>query len=155
MAGWNAYRTASLIILLYCVLHSYGALISTPHFGAASDAVADSMRSVTFRAQGFTDSWYGFYLGFGWFVSVLFVLSAGQLWIIGGRPLAERRKDRGIVGLLAVTYAAGVWLCVLYFFPAALAFSLLALLAILWAIASDARALRRAAMQGGASRRET
>jgi hypothetical protein len=122
-SSWNAYRTASIVLMLYCALHSYGALLSTPHFGGESDAVLESMRSVEFNAQGFDDTWYGFYLGFGWFSSVLFAVSAVQLWIIAGRKLEERRKERGIVGSLALAYIAGVWLCARYFHPAALLFS--------------------------------
>jgi hypothetical protein len=145
---WNAYRAASIVLMLYCALHSYGALISTPHFGAASDAVLESMRSVRFDAQGFDDTWYGFYLGFGWFSSVLFAVSALQLWIIGGRSLEERRKERAIVGSLALAYVAGVWLCARYFHPAALVFAVVALGTILWAMISDARASRRTVLPG-------
>ena len=147
---WNAYRAASIVLLLYCALHSYGALIATPHFGGASDAVLQSMRSVKFDAQGFDDTWYGFYLGFGWFSSVFFAVSAVQLWIIGGRALEDRRKERGIVGSLALAYIAGVWLCARYFHPAALIFAFLALGTILWAMMSDAFASRRAAPPGAA-----
>jgi hypothetical protein len=141
---WNAYRTASLILIVYCVLHSYGALIATPAFGQSSDAVLASMRAVHFSAQGFNDSWYGFYLGFGWFVSVFLASSAAQLWIIGERRLTERHKDRAIVGVMAVAYAIGVWLCTRYLFPAALIFSAAVLLAILWGLISDAVALSQA-----------
>jgi hypothetical protein len=136
---WNAYRTASVILAVYCVLHSYGALLSTPRFGAASDAVLESMRSVQFAAQGFTDTWYGFYLGFGWFSSTLFALSALQLWVIGGRDIEERRRDRALVSLLALSNLIGVALCARYFFPAALIFSAASTLTIIWALVGDAR----------------
>jgi hypothetical protein len=140
---WNAYRTASLILIVYCALHSYGALIATPDFGGPGEAVRESMQAVQFSVQGFKDSWYGFYLGFGWFTSTLLALSAMQLWIIGGRGLAERRKDRAIVSLLAFAYAIAVWLCVRYFFPAPLIFSAAALLTIVWGLISDGVALSR------------
>jgi hypothetical protein len=26
-SSWNAYRTASIVLMLYCALHSYGALL--------------------------------------------------------------------------------------------------------------------------------
>ena len=100
---WNAYRSASLILIVYCVLHSYGALIATPPFGESSDAVLASMRAIHFSAQGFDDSWYGFYLGFGWFTSAFLASSAAQLWIIGGRGLADRHNDRAVVGAHCLT----------------------------------------------------
>jgi hypothetical protein len=141
---WNPHRIASVILIVYCVLHSYGALISTPRFGAASDAVLESMRSVRFTAQGFTDTWYGFYLGFGWSASTLFALSAFQLWVIGGRDLEERRRDWALVSLLALANAIGVVLCAQYFFPAALVFSTISNLTIIWALVSDAHRSRKA-----------
>ncbi len=147
-ANLNAYRAASIVLMLYCGLHSYGALISTPQFGASSDAVSDSMRSVKFLVQGFEDDWYGFYLGFGWFTSTLFALSAVQLWIIGRRKLEDRRRERGIVRSLALAYVAGVWLCARYFFPAALVFSMIALMTIVWAMISDTLKARRAEPPG-------
>lgn len=150
-SGWNAYRSASIVLLLYCALHSYGALISTPRFGAASDAVLESMRTVKFDAQGFQDSWYGFYLGFGWLASVLFAVSAAQLWIIGGRALEDRRRERGIACTLALAYVAGIVLCARYFHPAALVFAVVALGTILWAMMSDARESRRMGKQGTVS----
>jgi hypothetical protein len=56
------------------------------------------MKSVHFDAQGFDDSWYGFYLGFGWFVSLFFVLSAVLSWYIGGLPMRDRA---GLAAILA------------------------------------------------------
>jgi hypothetical protein len=140
---WNAHRIASVILIVYCILHSYGALIATPRFGAASDAVLESMRSVRFTAQGFTDTWYGFYQGFGWFASTLLALSALVLWVIGGRDLEQRRRDRALVMLVALANAIGVGLCARYFFPAALAFSSLATITIIWALVSDTRRYRK------------
>ena len=147
LKSWNAYRAAALVLLVFCVLHSYGALLSTPHFGAASDAVVESMRTVNFSAQGFTDTWYGFYLGFGWFSSILFAISGLQLWVIGGRDLATRRTDRTLVWLLAIANAIGIGLCARYFFPAALIFSIIATLAIFYALLHDSRMCSKAAAQ--------
>jgi hypothetical protein len=148
--SWNAYRAAAVVLLVFCVLHSYGALLSTPHFGAASDTVVESMRAVRFSAQGFTDTWYGFYLGFGWFSSILFAISGLQLWVIGGRDLATRRSDRTLVWLLAIGNAIGVGLCARYFFPAALVFSIIVTFAIFYALLHDSRMCRKVAAQGGA-----
>src|SRR5579883_167913 len=140
---WNSYRTASVILLVYCLLHSYGALIATPDFGGAADSVLKSMRETHFLVQGFEDTWYGFYLGFGWIASLFFVLTAMQLWIIGGRELVDRRRDRPLVVLLAVAYAIALGLCLQFFFPAPLGFSAAALVAIAWALISDAMRVRR------------
>ena len=90
----NPYRLASYVLGLYAMGHTAGALISTPKFGTAADAVATSMKSVHFEAQGFETSWYGFYLGFGWFVSLFFIVCDDQLvhrWTSGRQSRASRR----------------------------------------------------------------
>ena len=142
-AKWNAYRTAAVLLLLYCILHSYGALIATPDFGAQSDAVIRAMRSVHFTVQEFWNTWYGFYLGFGWFASIFFALSAVELWIIGGIDRAQQQLYRSICWTLAIAHAVGVGLCIRYFFAAPLLFSSLATIAIVWGLLSDRR-IRRA-----------
>jgi hypothetical protein len=103
------------------------------------------MRAVHFSAQGFTDTWYGFYLGFGWFSSILFAISGLQLWIIGGRDLASRRNDRPLIWLPAIAHAIGAGLCARYFFPAALLFSIIATLRIFYALLHDSRLCSKAA----------
>jgi hypothetical protein len=67
--------------------------VSTPHFGSASDAVLSAMRSVHFLASGSECTWYGFYLGFGYQVSIFFLFSAFVTWFpwfLGGRSLPEQ-----------------------------------------------------------------
>ena len=146
---WNTYRFAATVLILYCILHSYGALLTTPQFGADSDSVIAAMRSVHFPAQGFRDTWYGFYEGFGWFASVLFALSAAQLWIIGGWDDARRRSARSLVLALALAHAVGAALCLEYFFTAALFFSTLTTIAILWALWRDRQAISGSERAGG------
>jgi len=119
----NPYRLASYVLVLYAIGHSAGALISTPRFGAAADAVATSMKSVHFDAQGSDDSWYGFYLGFGWFVSIFFVLSAVLSWYIGGLPVRVRAGLAAITWPLCLGYAGSVAIAWKYLFAAPIIFS--------------------------------
>jgi len=119
----NPYRLASYILVLYAIGHTAGAVIWTPRFGAAAGAVATAMKSVHFDAQGFEVSWYGFYLGFGWFVSIFFILSAVISWHIGGLPMRDRGGLAAITWSLCLSYVAGAaiaWKC---FFAAPIAFS--------------------------------
>lgn len=119
----NPYRLASYVLVLYAMGHTAGALISTPKFGTAADAVATSMKSVHFEAQGFETSWYGFYLGFGWFVSLFFILSATIGWYIGGLPAGNRARLAAITWTLCLCYAGSAAIAWQYLFAAPLVFS--------------------------------
>jgi hypothetical protein len=119
----NPYRLASYVLVLYAMGHTAGALISTPKFGTAADAVATSMKSVHFEAQGFETSWYGFYLGFGWFVSLFFILSATISWYIGGLTVGNRARLAAITWPLCLCYAGSVAIAWKYLFAAPLVFS--------------------------------
>jgi hypothetical protein len=119
----NPYRLASYVLVLYAIGHSAGALISTPRFGTAADAVATSMQSVHFDAQGFDDSWYGFYLGFGWFVSLFFISSAVFSWHVGGLPIRDRAGLALITRSLCLSYAVSAAIAWKYLFTAPILFS--------------------------------
>jgi hypothetical protein len=138
----NPYRLASCVLVLYAIGHTAGAVISTPRLGAAADAVATTMKSVHFDAQGFEVSWYGFYLGFGWFVSLFFILSAVISWHIGGLPMRDRAGLAAITWSLCLSYVGSVaiaWKCL---FAAPIAFSSIVALLLATGCVRDAIALR-------------
>ena len=125
----NPFRLATLLLLLYCLGHTFGALVSTPHFGAASDAVTEAMKSVHFKALGSDCTWFGFYLGFGYNVSIFFLFSGVLTWFLGGMSLSDQRRWAPVTWALFASYAATVILAVRYFFaPPILFSSLIALL---------------------------
>ena len=127
MSKWqrfgNPYRLASYVLALFAIGHTAGALISTPRLGAAADDVATTMKSVHFDAQGFLATWYGFYLGFGWFVSVFFIFSAVLSWYIGGLPACQRADLAAITWSLCLSYIASIAIAFNYLFPAPILFS--------------------------------
>lgn len=124
MKKWlNPFRLATLLLVLYCAGHTLGALVSTPHFGPQSDAVMAAMKSVRFQASGADATWWGFYLGFGYDVSIFFLFSAVLTWFLGGMSLADQRRWAPIVWALFVSYALTVVLAVKWFFPAPIVFS--------------------------------
>lgn len=113
----NPFRVTSVLLLLYCLGHTLGALVSTPRFGAASDGVAAAMQSVHFTLDGSNCSWFGFYLGFGYDVSIFFLFSAVLTWFLGGMSPADQRRWSPITWALFASYAATLVLAVRYFFP--------------------------------------
>jgi hypothetical protein len=120
---FNAFRIASYLLILYALGHTLGAVVGTPRFGVASDAVVALMKTVTVKAQGADCTWYGFYRGFGAFVSIYFVFSAFAAWHLGG---ARGQVDRALLLLgwaLFISHLAGTVIAVAYFFPVPIAFS--------------------------------
>jgi hypothetical protein len=115
---FNTYRLAAYLLVLYTFGHTLGAVIETPKFGPESDAVVSMMKSVHVIAQGTDRTWYGFYRGFGWFVSVFFVFSIIILWHLGARTVRDRVGLAPVAWALFLSHAAGSIIACVYFFPA-------------------------------------
>jgi 4-amino-4-deoxy-L-arabinose transferase-like glycosyltransferase len=94
-----------------------------PRFGADSDGVLATMKSVRVVAQGSDRTWYGFYRGFGVFVSIFFAFSVFAAWRIGGATEQDRRSLLPIGWALFVSHAAAAIVAVAYFFPVPVALS--------------------------------
>lgn len=120
---FNPLRLAAYLLVLYALGHTAGAVVKTPKLGAASDAVAEAMKTVHLSAQGADCTWYGFYRGFGWLVTVFFVFSAVFAWHLGGADLRTRRALAPVTWTLVLSYLASLVVSWAYFFPAPIAFS--------------------------------
>ena len=120
---FNPLRIAAYVLVLYFLGHTWGALLSTPAFGTAGDAVLSAMKSVRFACDGSNCTWFGFYLGFGWFVSIFFLLSAAVAWFLGGLDARDQRVVTPIAWMLFLAHAAGMILAWRYFFLTPLIFS--------------------------------
>ncbi|MDB5218026.1 MAG: hypothetical protein JWO86_5953 [Myxococcaceae bacterium] len=121
---FNAFRVASYLLVLYAVGHTLGAVVATPHFGPESDAVVVTMKSVHVWSQSADCTWYGFYRGFGIFVSVYFLFSVFVAWRLGGMSEQERPTLMPIAWALFVSHVAGTAVAWIYFFPTPIAFSI-------------------------------
>jgi hypothetical protein len=119
----NTFRIASVLLVLYTLGHTLGAVVSIPRFGDASDTVVSLMQSVHVRAQGADCTWYGFYRGFGILVSVFFVLSAVLAWHLGGIAPRARRDLAPVAWTLFAGHLAGAVVTWVYFFPVPIVFS--------------------------------
>ena len=119
----NPYRLATLVLVLYCLGHTFGALVSTPTFSPQSQTVLSAMKSVHFQANGSACTWFGFYLGFGYDVSIFFLFSGVLTWFLGGLSLDEQRRWARVTWALFASYAATIVLAVRYFFPVPIVFS--------------------------------
>lgn len=137
---FNPYRLASIVLLLNLLGHSFGALINTPDFGSESLRIAAIMKSAHFQAQGFDVTFYGFYEGFGWSVSVFLGFSAWITWVLGGWTVEFRRRLSAVTGALLLSYVLQLVICWKYFFPIPIVFTLVIILLLGVGFLQDRRA---------------
>jgi hypothetical protein len=104
------YRIASGLLLFFAVSHSLGFHLSDPAWGV--DAVLASMRSFQFTVQGFTRTYWEFFLGVGFTVGLLYLFAAVLAWQLGGlpaAPLASLRATRWSFAACFVAVTALSW----------------------------------------------
>ena len=110
------YRVAAVLLVLFAAGHQLGFRNVDP--GWHADAVVAAMRGTRFTVQGFTTDYWGFFSGFGFFVTALLLFSAILSWSLGGTSaavLAEMRLVRWSFAAAYVVIAAMTWR---YFFMA-------------------------------------
>jgi hypothetical protein len=117
--------------VLFALGHTIGFRQVDPRWGA--DNVVGSMRSVSFPVQGFNRSYWDFFSGFGFFVSVLLVFAAVLAWQLGSMSregLSEMPVVRWSFAICFVFIAVLTWR---YFFVAPGVFSTLVALGLVGA----------------------
>ena len=116
------YRVAAVCLLLFAVGHTVGFRQSDPQWGV--DALLTSMRSIHFDVQGFTRTYWDFFVGFGLFVTVFLLLASVIAWQLGSLPAETLGQVRGIAWALAIGCAAVAVLSWRYFFVVPIVFSM-------------------------------
>jgi hypothetical protein len=117
------YRISSVLLLLFAVGHTIGFRQSDPTWGV--DTLLGSMRSDRFDVQGFSRTYWDFFVGFGLFVSVFLVFAAVLAWQLGGLAPETLPLLRGPAWALVICLAAITILSWRYFFIAPIVFSTL------------------------------
>ncbi len=75
------YKIASCLLVLFSVGHTLGFRQTDPRWGVGS--LVESMRTIHFDAQGFSRTYWDFYVGFGFFVSIFLLFTAVLAWQLG------------------------------------------------------------------------
>jgi hypothetical protein len=78
------YRISAVILALFAIGHTIGFRNVDPKWGA--DAVVSGMRQTQFRVAGFDRSYWDFFEGFGFFVTVFLAFAAVLSWRWGSTP---------------------------------------------------------------------
>ena len=107
-------RIASIIMFLFAAGHSLGDRKSWSPAG--ENDVLRAMRSVTFHAGGVTRTFFDFYTGFGWTLTVFMLLQAVLLWQLAALAKSNRSAIRPLIAtFLVATIASAVisWMLIL------------------------------------------
>jgi len=131
------YRIAAVLLLLFDAGHTAGFPWSDPKWGVD----IGSMRSTHFYIMGFSRTYWDFYVGFGLFVSVFFLLAVVLAWQLGGLPPEFLARMLGTRWAFALCFAAMTVLSWKYFFVIPIVFSVaiaLCLTAAAWLSAKPA-----------------
>jgi hypothetical protein len=98
------YRIATLLLLVFAVLHTLGFRQVDPQWGV--DSVVHSMRSVQFDIMGSHRTYWNFFVGFGFLFSIFLVFSAVLTWQLGGLSHQSLAAIRVTAWTLVVCFAA-------------------------------------------------
>ena len=131
MSAAVLYRIAAVLLLLFAIGHQVGFRQVDPQWGVT--LLTDGMKSTHFQVQGFTRTYWDFFSGFGFFVTVLLLFSAILAWALGGLPMATLASLRVIQWSFAATYVVIAVLTWRYFFAAPLVLAVLGALVLVLA----------------------
>ncbi len=131
MSARALYRIAAVLFLLFALGHTFGFLSFKPPTAEAL-AVRDAMNTVHFEVGGTSFSYGGFYLGFGWYVTVYLIFSALLAWHLGDMTVAYPRAIGRLGWIFFAIQIASLALSWMYFSIAPAIFSALVAIFLGW-----------------------
>ena len=143
MSSRTLLRIAAVIYALFTLGHTMGAMLGDTHRGARQAEVFTAMRNYTFDVQGVTRSYWDFYRGFGFMVSVLLAFTAVLCWVLGDMSRAHPREARQVLIVLTGALAFTTWFSFVDVFAAPMIFSAIAMLTLIGATIALGRESKR------------
>ena len=122
-------RAAAVVSLLFTAGHTMGGLKKWSPMG--DNDVLKTMASVQFDTMGAHRSYFDFFMGFGWSISVAMLMQTVLLWQLASLARTHPAEVRGMVAVIAVAVLASGVIAWRFIFPVPALFSgvLFALLA--------------------------
>jgi len=108
------YRNAAVLLLLFDIGHTLGFRQSDPQWGV--DTLLASMRSIHFDVQWFSRSYWDFFVGSGFFVSVFLLFAAVLAWQLASLSAETLALMRRATWAFALCFFAVTILSWRYFF---------------------------------------
>jgi hypothetical protein len=115
------YRIAFVLLILFAVGHTLGFRRVDPRWGV--DSLIQQLRSTHFDAQGFNRSYWDFFTGFGFFVTILLLFAAIVSWQLGSLPKESLSTMSLITWGFAICFIVVTFLSYQYFFMVPVVFS--------------------------------
>jgi hypothetical protein len=125
------YRISAVLLVLYAAGHTVGFRQVDPRWGV--DALVTGLRTTTFVVQGAQRTYWDFYVGFGFFVTVLLLFAAVLAWQLGALPPATLATMPIIRWGFAIAFLVATITTWRYFFAAPVVFSILITACLLFA----------------------
>jgi hypothetical protein len=115
-------RVASILTLIFGLGHTLG----FPWVGTATPellAKLAEIRAMTTVTQGFARSYWDFHVGFGLYISLMFLAMAILFWRAGALSATEPKLARTIAAVFCGVFVADIALNFMYFFWLPIAFA--------------------------------
>jgi hypothetical protein len=138
MSASLLYRIAAVLLVFFALGHQLGFRKVSPEWHV--EEVVQGMQTTRFTVQGFSRTYWGFFSGFGFFVTVLLAFSAILAWQFGRMPsdvLANQALARWAFAICYIVIAILTWK---YFFMAPGTFATVVALCLTIAAAQAQRA---------------
>lgn len=132
------YRVASVLLVLFGLGHQLGFRQVDPRW--AADSAVGAIKATRFQVQGMTRTYWDFFSGFGFFVTVFLFFAAILAFRLGGLPKETLRSLGLVTWAFALSFIVITILTSRYFFLTPLILSSLVALCLVLAAWSAARA---------------
>ena len=115
------FRIASVLLILFAVGHTLGFRRVDPRWGV--DSLVNQLHSTHFNVQGVSRTYWDFFTGFGFFVTILLLFAAIVSWQLGGLPKESLSAMSLTTWGLAICFLIVTFLSYQYFFMVPVIFS--------------------------------
>ena len=132
------YRVASALLVLFGLAHQLGFRQVDPRWGV--DSAIGALKATQFQVQGMTRSYWDFFSGFGFIMTVLLFFSAILAFQLAGLSKETLRRLSLVTWAFALAFVVITLLTWRYVFIAPLVFASLVALCLLMAAWRAARA---------------
>jgi len=115
------YRSSSILLLLFAAGHTLGFRQIDPKWSV--DSLVQSMKTIHFSANGSDRTYWDFFVGFGFFVTVLLVFASIIAWQFGSLPAETLQAMRISTWGFVICFVVVAYLSWRYFFIVPVVFS--------------------------------
>lgn len=117
MKYFGVYRIAAYLLVLFCLGHTAGGMLSHKSLSPGADAVFSSMKTVHFTFNGADCTYYGFWFAFGLMFSAFLIFSAFVAWRFADVDPKGWKTAGPIAWALVAAHLVDSILGWIYFFP--------------------------------------